>query len=87
MSKIFEVIFEKLVDKDTKEMLNSIVQILLMFVLIAVLMSPMILHKIWRNNRESLNQFFAPKCWEMEKIDAAIYSINKCNGDIKKVSE
>lgn len=79
-----ESMYKKLLGKEDRKLISTFLSAIIVFVVwVLLVFSPILLWMNWG----SIKQFFSPKCWEVYKVGADIYSVNKCNGDVKKVSD
>lgn len=75
--------YKNLLGKEERKIISIfLLPIIILVVWILFVSTPVLLWMNWG----SIKQFFSPKCWEIEKVDEDIYSINKCNGEVKKIT-
>ena len=68
----------KIIDGDTKDLINSTLRIAFLVIAIGVLISPVIILANWPSIKNTLQS----QCWELQNIENKFYSVNKCTGKV-----
>lgn len=75
-----------LLNEDTKLVINGLIQYFMYLLYLIITMLLFIIPVLLVFNWNYIKQFLTPQCWEIEKVAEDVYSINKCNGEVKRIT-